>query len=107
MKAPTKERFAAALARTIVDDLTSPTGQVLERASALFRGLRVRPVIEVDPDAGSLRFAFDATRRPADIDDTIERLLELPGRIAAERKRRVALVFDEFQEIVKLDPAYP
>ena len=80
---------------------------MLERASALFRGLRVRPVIEVDPTTASLRFTFDATRRPADIDDTIERLLELPGRIAAERKRRVALVFDEFQEIVKLDPTYP
>src|SRR5262249_10278606 len=50
---------------------------------------------------------FDATRRQEDIDDTIERLLELPGRIAAERKRQVVLVFDEFQEVVKLDPAFP
>ena len=107
MRTPTKERFAAALAKTIVDDLDSPVGQVLDRAAALFRGLRLRPVMELDPEDASVRFSFDATRRQKDIDDTVERLLELPGRIAAERKRQVVLVFDEFQEVVKLDPAFP
>ena len=63
--------------------------------------------MELDPDDASVRFSFDATRRQKDIDDTVERLLELPGRIAAERKRQVVLVFDEFQEVVKLDPAFP
>jgi len=107
MKTPTKERFAASLAKAIVDDLDSPVGQVLERAAALFRGLRLRPVMELDPDDASVRFSFDATRRQGDIDDTIEELLGLPGRIAVERKRQVVLVFDEFQEVVKLDPAFP
>jgi len=107
LRTPTKERLAAALAKTIADDLASPVGQALERAGSLFRGLRVRPVIEVDPDDGSMRFTFDAARRQADIDDTLEKLLELPGRLAAERGRRVVLVFDEFQEIVGLDAAFP
>jgi hypothetical protein len=107
MRTPTKERFAAALAKTIVDDLDSPVGQALERATALFRGLRLRPMMELDPDDAGIRFAFDVTRRQADIDETIERLLELPGRIGAERKRPVVVVFDEFQEVVKLDAAFP
>jgi hypothetical protein len=107
MKTPTKERFAAALARTIYEDLASPVGQALERATALFRSLRVRPTIEVDPDDASLRFSFDALRRPTDVDDTLERLLELPGLLAAERKRRVAIVFDEFQEVVRIDDRFP
>jgi len=107
MRTPTKERFAAALAETIVENLDSPVGQLLDRAVALFRGLRLRPVIEVDPDDASLSFSFQASRRPQDIDDTIERLLELPGSIGAERNRRVVVVFDEVQEIVKLDPAFP
>jgi hypothetical protein len=107
MRTPTKPRFAAALATTIVDDLASPVGQVLERAAALFRGLRVRPTIELDPDGASIRFSFDTARRPADVDETIEALLELPGQIAAERRRRVVVVFDEFQEVVKLDGAFP
>lgn len=107
MRTPTKHRFAAALAKTIVDDLSSPKDGLLERASSLFRGLRVRPTIEVDADDGNVRFTFEPTRRAADIDDTIERLLELPGEIAADRGRRAVLVFDEFQEVIRLDEALP
>ena len=107
MKTTTKERFAAALAKTIYTDIESPGEQVIERAAGLFRGLRIRPTMEIDPDDLTLRFSFQAGRRPTDIDDTIEHLLELPGKIAAERKRRVVLVFDEFQEIVGLDRNFP
>ncbi len=107
MRTPTKERFAAALAKTINDDLASPAGHVRDRAASLFRGLRVRPTIELDPDDGDLSFSFRAGRASGDIDDTIERLLELPGRIAAERGQRVALLFDEFQEVAALDPRLP
>jgi AAA+ ATPase superfamily predicted ATPase len=107
MRTPTKERFAAALASTILENLDTPVGQLLDRAAALFRGLRLRPVIEVDPDDASLSFSFQASRRPEDVDDTIETLLELPGSIGAERRRRVVVVFDEFQEVVKLDAAFP
>ena len=107
MTTPTKERLAAALARTIYSDIASPVGQAFERAADLFRSLRVRPSIEVDPGDGSLRFSFQVGRRRADIDDTIERLLELLGELAAERKRRVVIVFDEFQEIITLDKRFP
>jgi len=103
----TKERFAAALAKTLYSDVDSDVGQVVDRAVELFRGLRVRPTVELDPDTGSLSFSFRAGRRPTDIDDTIESLLELLGRLAAERKRRVVMIFDEFQEIVDLDPKFP
>ena len=107
MKTPTKERLAAALARTIYSDLASPAGHAFERAADLFRGLRVRPAIEVDADDGSVRFSFQPGRRRTDIDETIERLLELVGELAVERKRRAVIVFDEFQEIVSLDSAFP
>ena len=107
MKTPTKERFAAALAKTIYSDIDSSMGQVLERAAELFRSLRVVPSMEVDPSDGSLRFSFQAGRRKADLDDTIERLLELLGELAGERKRRVVMIFDEFQEILALDKQYP
>lgn len=106
MRTPTKERFAAALARTIYRDIDSPVGQALDRAVDLFRGLRVTPTMEVDPRDGSLSFSFQAGRKVA-IDDTIEALLALPGRIASKRKRRVVLVFDEFQEILTLDARFP
>jgi uncharacterized protein len=107
MRTPTKERFAAALAKTIYSDLETAAGQAIERATRLFRGLRITPTMEVDPVDGSLRFVFHAGRRRADIDDTIEALLALPAQIAAERKRRAVLVFDEFQEILTLDRHFP
>jgi hypothetical protein len=107
MKTPTKERLAAALAKTIYADIASPIGQAFERAAELFRSLRVRPTMEVDPSDGSLRFSFQPGRRKSDIDETIERLLELLGELAAERSRPVVMVFDEFQEIVSLDPKFP
>jgi AAA+ ATPase superfamily predicted ATPase len=107
LRTPTKARFAAALAETVLDDLSSPLGGLVERAAALVRGLRVRPTIEVDPDDARVRFVFEPTRNPRDIDDTLEHLLELPGRIAAERERRVVLVLDEFQEVVRLDETLP
>jgi hypothetical protein len=107
MKTPTKERFAAALAKTIYTDLASPVGLAFERAADLFRGLRIRPTMEVDPTDGSLRFSFSPGRRKSDIDETIERLLELLGELAADRRRPVVMIFDEFQEIVTLDPKFP
>ena len=107
MRTPTKERLAAALARTVYRDLTGAVGGAIERAAGLFRGLTVTPTMEVDPSDGSLRFTFHGGRRRAGIDETIERLLELPAEIAAERRRRVVLVLDEFQEILALDRRFP
>src|SRR5581483_9828745 len=35
------------------------------------------------------------------------KLFQLPAELAAERHRRVCLVFDEFQEVLELDPNLP
>jgi hypothetical protein len=107
LKVTSKERLAAALARTIHRDLDTAAGRAHERAAELFRGLRIVPTMEVDAQDGSLSFSFRATRRRTDIDDTIESLLELVGRVGEERQRRVVMIFDEFQEIVELDRRYP
>jgi uncharacterized protein len=107
MKTTTKERLAGALAKTIYAELASPAASAAERAGALFRGLRIRPTIELDPDDGTLTFSFRAGRSKSDIDDTLERLLELPAEIAADRGKRAVLIFDEFQEIVSLDKQLP
>ena len=61
----------------------------------------------LDPTTSSLLFGFDAGERPADVDETLERLLQLPGELGADRGRRVALILDEFQEVVDIDPNLP
>jgi hypothetical protein len=107
MATPTKERLAARLAQAVHEDVATPLMRARERALSLFRSLRVQPTITVNPYDGSLSFGFTTGYDPADVDATIEALLELPARLAAERNRRVAIVLDEFQEIVDLDPHYP
>jgi uncharacterized protein len=102
MKTPTKERLAEKLADSIYEDIASTIFSVREKALAVFRGLRIAPVITLDQD-GSLGFSFQAGFAPADLDATLEHLLQLPATLGAERHRRVALVFDEFQEIVSID----
>jgi uncharacterized protein len=106
MTTPTTERLAEKLAETIHDDLASTLFRARERLR-VFAGLRITPVVTVDPQTGKLGFTFDAGRQPQDLDATLERLLELPGQLASERERRVALVLDEFQEIVDIDPELP
>jgi hypothetical protein len=107
MTTPTKEGLAAALAKSIYEQIASPLERVREKALAPFRGLRVQPTINVNPDDGSLSFGFGIAQRPAEIDATLERLLELPAELGSARGRRAALVMDEFQEIVDIDPGLP
>lgn len=103
MKAPTKERLAEKLAASIYEDIASPLLKIRDRAAEVFRGLRLAPTITITSD-GSLGFSFQAGSAPEEIDATLERLLALPAELGAERGRRVAVVFDEFQEIVEIDP---
>ena len=105
MTTPTKERFAAKLAKSIHDDLATAVFRARERAR-VFASLRITPSMTVDTD-GRMTFGFSAARDPGDIDATIERLLELPAEIAAEKRKRVVVYFDEFQEVTRLDPHLP
>ena len=106
MTAPTPAKLAEKLARAIHDDIASPLLRARERLR-IFGDLKVTPTITVDAQTGAPSFSFSVTERAEDIDATIERLLELPGELGAERKRQVALVLDEFQEVVDIDPKLP
>jgi AAA+ ATPase superfamily predicted ATPase len=106
MTTPTKERLAEKLAKTIYEDVASRLFRAKERLR-VFQSLRIRPMVTVDPDDGSLFFSFEAARAPEDLDETIERLLQLPARLAADRERQAVLILDEFQEIVDIDRDLP
>jgi len=106
MTTPTKERLAEKLADSIYENIASALFRARERLR-IFADLRIRPIVTIDPDTGTPSFSFDAGQPRQDVDATLERLLELPGQLAAERKRKVALVFDEFQEVISIDPDLP
>jgi uncharacterized protein len=107
MTTPSKQKLAEKLAGEIYEHVASRLERAREAALAPFRGLRVQPVVNVDPVDGSLTFSFGIGRRSADIDATLERLLELPAELGSARGRRVALVLDEFQEVVEIDRGLP
>lgn len=107
MLTPTKEQFAGALAKAIHEDIATPLLRARDRAARVFSGLRIAPVMTVDPGTGALGFSFRAGHVQADVDATLQALFELPAQLAAERRKRVALVFDEFQEVLSIDPRLP
>ena len=106
MTTPTKERLAEKLAKTIYEDVASALFRAKERLR-VFQGLRITPTVVVNPEDSSLGFTFEAGRAPQDLEETLERLLELPGKLAAERDRQAVLVLDEFQEIADIDRDLP
>jgi uncharacterized protein len=105
MAAPTKERLAGKLAKSIDEDIAPIVFKAKEHLR-IFQSLRVAPVVTLDAD-GSLSFSFSTSRAPDDLDDTLERLLELPATIAADTGKQVVVFFDEFQEITDIDPKLP
>jgi uncharacterized protein len=106
MTTPTKERLAEKLAATIYEDVASPLFRAKERLR-VFQHLRIQPTVNVNPYDGTLAFGFGAGLAPADLDDTLERLLTLPGQLAAERERQTVLILDEFQEVADIDRDLP
>ena len=104
MATPSKEKLAEKLAKSIYEDIASIVFRVREKAAAVFSGLTITPTITLDPWIPSLSFRFEAGARKEDIDSTLERLFELPAQLAADRKQRAAVIIDEFQEILDIDP---
>jgi hypothetical protein len=100
-----KEQLADTLAATAYADIDTGPGGLAERARSFAQRLRVRPRVEVEPDA--VRFTFEPAVAATDIDETIDELLGLAGGVQAQRREPVAWVFDEFQEITRLDVHYP
>jgi hypothetical protein len=103
---PSKEKFAEKLAATIYEDIAPPLARARDRVTSLFGGLRISPSVTFDR-GGGISFSFATGHAPEDVDATLERLFELPAQLAADHRLRVAIVFDEFQEIVELDPHLP
>ena len=107
MRVATKEQLASKLSQAIYEGIATPLLRARDRAARVVESLRIRPMVTVEPMTGNFSFSFSAGHDPGDVDATLERLFELPGELGAERRKRVALVFDEFQEVIALDPRLP
>lgn len=107
MTTPTKEKLAEKLAAAIYETIATPLARAKETAIRPFRGLRIAPTVTVDPEDETFRFSFGVHHSSADVDATLERLLELPAELTGGQDQNVALILDEFQEIESIDPGLP
>jgi uncharacterized protein len=105
-RCPTRERFVEELARALTDGLVAPFERIGTRVLRRFAELPVRPAVTVATD-GTLSFTFQPGPPRGELDRTIEQLLAMPEEVARRRRRPVALVLDEFQEVVGIDPDLP
>src|SRR6266566_4577024 len=89
--------FVAAVARAITESMSSSVEKALEIAKKFFSSLS--PSVTVD-DEGKPTLAFGLAKH-ARIDPVLEEVLETPAKIAAKGGPRVAVVLDEFQQVLE------
>src|SRR5438552_1128930 len=89
--------FIAAIARGITASMSTSADKMLQTAKKFFGSLT--PMISVDEEGKpSLNFGL---AKHAKIEPVLEEVLETPARIAGKGGPRVAVVLDEFQQILE------
>ena len=92
-----EESFIQVTARALTETFETSAERMLQLATSLFR--RLAPVVSID-DQGHPQIRFEL-RELKERDQPIEEVLSAPAHIAEKRKRRVVMVFDEFQRILE------
>lgn len=72
----------------------------LEKISSFFRS--IVPSFEID-EKGNWKILFNFSKTKENIQRSMEEVFELPVKLAATYRKRVVVIFDEFQEIKGLD----
>jgi AAA+ ATPase superfamily predicted ATPase len=105
-RATSKQRLIDELGTALYRGLGSAMDRGRATALDLFRLLPLQPKLTTGKD-GTPAVEFSPLVLPQDQDRAIEQLLMLPQSFAAERKRRVVVMLDEFQEVVGVDAQLP
>jgi AAA+ ATPase superfamily predicted ATPase len=106
LRATSKQRLMDELGTALYRGLGSAMDRARASALDLFRVLPLQPKLTAGKD-GTPAVEFSPLVLPQDQDRAIEHLLALPQTFASERKRRVVVMLDEFQELVGVDTHLP
>jgi uncharacterized protein len=91
--------FATATARAIAESMSSTAAQLLDIAKQLFS--RLAPSVTTDAEGKpKVTFGLNVTGQPG---RELEEVLAAPSKIAAQGKRKVAIVFDEIQQMLEYE----
>ena len=72
----------------------------LEKLKHHLKNFRIQPAIKIDPASGEVSAVFNPDERNMSV--YLEDALEFPEKIAKSRKKKMVVVFDEFQEIRRI-----
>ena len=73
-----------------------------EKIKYYLKNLRVQPSIQIQPGENEVSVSFSAEDK--NVSTLLSDSLELPEIIAKNMKKKIAIVFDEFQEIRRISP---
>jgi len=73
-----------------------------EKIKHYLRNLKIQPYIQIQPETNEISVSFSAEKR--NISTLISDSLQLPETIAKNMKKKIVIVFDEFQEIRRISP---
>lgn len=102
---PTKELLVDGLATALYSGLTGFRDRALHKVQDWFSKHSLRPAVTITPE-GVTTVELFAGDRARNTDAILRQVLEIPGQVARDGKR-VAVVLDEFQEAVSIDPHLP
>lgn len=105
-RATSKQRLIDELGTALYRGLGSAVDRARLKALDLFQALPLQPKLSSGQD-GAPTVEFSPLALPQDQDRAIEQLVALPQQFATERRRRVVVMLDEFQEIIGIDAQLP
>ncbi len=73
-----------------------------EKIKHYLKNLKIQPYIQLQPTTNEISVSFNTEKK--DLSTILSDSLQLPETIAVSMKKRVVIVFDEFQEIRRISP---
>jgi len=104
MLVPSRARLADRLASVYLQAFKNPAERAEDWVVQHLRAFRVRPTLSFD-DRGHTQLTFEgASAGSPNLDALLEQLFSEPETIARERKGRLVVILDEFQDLMELGP---
>jgi hypothetical protein len=104
----TKRRLVEVLAQRMHEDLESRGAAAKRRLGEAIRNLH--PNLRYTLDQAGSHWSLQPNLGAGgdqDVDEALAALLKFPASVASDRKKRVAVVLDEFQQCVEIDKELP
>ncbi|MBU1262738.1 ATP-binding protein [bacterium] len=95
-----KKRFAEILASAIAKGTSKRVEEVARKIKNFLPNIFPKIVLKGE---GNMEFDLEFGERELDIEKLLTSLYDLPQNIASKRRKRIVMVFDEFQQIGQID----